>query len=119
MMVVLENARTGDRKRLGVGWNWSFLLFSSCLGIPLFLRGLTVWGSVMLTLWCLDIVAAYIMPDGSGVPELWPSVGIVGLSAFLACKGNALVARKWLARGYDFAKPDSAEARYAMESWGL
>ena len=119
MMIALENPKTGDRKWLVVGWNWRFLLFGPCLGIPLFLRGLTVWGSAMLILWCLEFVAAYDTTARSGVLELGLGFGMAGLSVFLACKGNALVARKWFARGYDFVKPDSAEARYTVEKWGL
>ncbi len=119
MMIALENPRTGERKQFGVGWSWSFLLFSSCLGIPLFRRGLTVWGSVMLILWCFQFVAVYVVTSKADGLELGLGLAIVGLSAFLALKGNGLIARKWLARGYDFVNPDSAEARQAMEKWGL
>ena len=118
-MIALEHPRTGERKRLGVGWNWNFLLFSSCLGIPLFLRGLTLWGSIMLVLVCVQFFAAYVATASLDGLELGIGIAVAALSAFLALKGNGVIARKWLARGYEFVSPDSAEARDAMEKWGL
>ena len=121
MMVMLEDASTGDRKPLAVGWNWTFLFFSSFLGIPLFRKGLTAWGAVIVILWSLDLALPLIMPATAQVVTLSLVSGavIAVLSVFLAYKGNELIARKYLARGYGFAKPDSAEARYAVEKWGL
>lgn len=121
MLVMLENTRTGDRKPLVVGWNWTFFFFSSFLGIPLFMKGLTSWGAVIVILWGLELA----LPLGMTATTQPNPLGLVSgaliavLSVFLAYKGNGLIARKYLARGYDFAKPDSAEARYAIEKWGL
>ena len=121
MVVVLEDTSTGDRKPLAVGWNWTFFFFSSFLGIPLFRKGLTAWGALIVILWSLDLALPLIMPATAQVVTLSLVSGtvIAVLSVFLAYKGNGLIARKYLARGYSFAKPDSGEARYAVEKWGL
>ena len=119
MRIALENRRTGDRKWLAVGWNWNFLLFSPCLGIPLFFKGLPVWGAVMLTLGCFEFVTMSIVTGDSSTLQLVVVIAATFASGYLAWKGNALIAKKWLARGYEFVMPDSAEARYAREHWGV
>ena len=121
MVVTLEDTSTGDRKPLAVGWNWTFFFFSSFLGIPLFRKGLTAWGALIVILWSLDLALPLIMPAATQGLTLGLVSGavITVLSVFLAYKGNGLIARKYLARGYSFAKPDSAEALYAVEKWGL
>ena len=119
MRVMLEKPGTGERKALGVGWNWSFLLFSSFLGLPLFLNGLTVWGALVLILWGLDWALPLITPDATATAILVPGAGLAGLSVFLGYRGNGLIARRYLARGYQFASPQSAEARQAARRWGL
>ena len=119
MRIAVKNPRTGDRKWLAVGWNWSFLLFSPCLGIPLFRKGLPVWGAVMLLLGSLEFAASDLSTDM--LPDLQTTIALTaaGVSAYLAWKGNALIARKWLSLGYDFVQPDSPEVRYACEQWGV
>ena len=121
MPVMLENPRTGDRKPLNVGWNWTFFLFGGFLGLPLFWNGLTIWGAVILLLWALDLGLPYILPatTGLGLLSLGPALAIAGLVVFLGLKGNGLIAKRYLARGYEFARPDSAETRYAIQRWGL
>ena len=101
-----------------MGWNWSFLFFSPCLGIPLFRKGLPVWGAVMLLLGSLEFASDLLTGT---FPNLQRTIAVTAacVSAYLAWKGNALIARKWLSRGYDFVQPDSPEVRYACERWGL
>jgi len=119
MLVMLEKPETGEHKALGVGWNWSFLLFSSFLGLPLFLNGLPVWGALVLILWGLDWALPTIPPDTTAVAILVPGAALAGLSVFLGYRGNGLIARRYLARGYQFASPQSPEARRAAQRWGL
>ena len=98
MVVVLEDTSTGDRKPLAVGWNWTFFFFSSFLGIPLFRKGLTAWGALIVILWSLDLALPLIMPATAQVVTLSLVSGtvIAVLSVFLAYKGNGLIARKYL-----------------------
>ncbi len=87
----------------------------------MFRKGLTAWGALIVILWGLELALPLIMPATTQVVtlSLVPGAVIAVLSVFLAYKGNGLIARKYLARGYSFAKPDSAEARCAVEKWGL
>jgi hypothetical protein len=117
MRVMLEKPGTQERQALDVGWNWSFFLYSSFLGLPLFRKGLTVWGAIVLILWGLDLALPYIVPDATEVAILVPAAAIAGLSVFLGCRGNAMIARRYLARGYEFVRPESAEARQAARAW--
>ena len=119
MRIAVKNPRTGDWKWLAVGWNWSFLFFSPCLGIPLFRKGLPVWGAVMLLLGSLEFVTSDLSTDT--LPDLQTAIALAaaGVSAYLAWKGNALIARKWLSHGYDFVQPGSPDVRYACERWGI
>jgi hypothetical protein len=119
MLVMLEKPATGDRKALGVGWNWNFFLFSAFLGLPLFVNGLPIWGAVVLVLWGLDWALPLITPDATAVAILVPGTILAGLSVFLGYRGNGLIARRYLARGYQFASPQSPEARQAAQRWGL
>ena len=72
----------------------------------------------MLMLVCLQLVAANIA-TGSADLQLAVAIAAACFSVYLAWKGNALIARKWFACGYDFVQPDSAEASYAREQWGV
>lgn len=119
MRVMLEKPGTGEQKALDVGWNWTFLLFSSVLGLPLFRHGLTPWGALVLILWGLNLAMTLIVPDATGAATLAPGAALAALSLFLGYRGNGMIARRYLALGYQFAKPRSAEARLGAESWGL
>jgi len=119
MLVMLEKPGTGEHKALGVGWNWSFLFFSAFLGLPLFFNGLPVWGALALILWGLDWALPMITPDATAAAILVPGSALAGLSVFLGYRGNAMIARRYLARGYQFARPQSTEARLAAQRWGL
>lgn len=121
MLFILENPRTGDRMPLDVGWNWTFFLFGGFLGLPLFWNGLTNWGAVILLLWALDFGLPYILPAtiDLGLLSLGPALTLAGLVFFLGLRGIGLMARRYPIQGYEFARPDSAETRYAIQRWGL
>src|SRR5271166_2304224 len=53
--VILRNKSSGETKTIKVGFSWILFLFAACLGIPLFLRRLHVWGAVFLALWIVDV----------------------------------------------------------------
>ena len=42
--VTMRNPHTGELKQIKDGFSWTSFLFWDCLGIPLFLRGLTGYG---------------------------------------------------------------------------
>jgi hypothetical protein len=121
MIVMLENPRTGDRKPVKVGWSWTYFLFSWMLGLPLFRNGLVLWGALVVVCWSVDFGLPYILPPTAepGLLILAPPVAIACLAVFVGLQGNAMVARRYLAQGYVFAKPDTAEARHAQQQWGV
>ena len=121
MVVMLEDTRTGDKQPLSIGWNWTFFFFGPVLGLPLFWKGLSAWGAVMVVLWALKFTLPLFLPMSSqfGYMVAAPAALIAALTLYLAYSGNAIIGRKYLARGYDFARPYSAEARAAAQRWGL
>lgn len=117
MQVVLRHNGTGNMRFIDTGWSWSIFLGASFLGLPLFFRGMALWGTVMVILWFLQL-GAYFTGGGDTLDWILTFV-VTGLCLFLGFQGNALSARHFIACGYDFAYPDSPEARIAAERWGL
>ena len=121
MQIALRHPETGDVKFVPTGWSWSLFLSSGLLGLPLFFRGLALWGTAVLTLGCLELgvtLASASDADLSAV-ELALMLLSTGLCVYLGMKGNALTARRYISCGYDFAHPDATEARIAAEDWGI
>lgn len=122
MQVLLKHQLSGKTKLAAVGWSWPlFLATGGLLGIPLFFRGLTLWGTVVLVLWSLGLLIPIMTGSGAAADEIdWiVTLLVFGLSAFIGLKGNALIARHYLTCGYSFLRPESVEARIAAESWGV
>jgi len=121
MRVTLRHPGTGDIRFAETGWSWSLFLASAFLGLPLFFRGLALWGTVMVVAWSLSLATLFVETPGAGAETLdWLfTVAVAGLCLFFGARGNALAAKRYFALGYDFARPDSPEAREAARSWGL
>jgi len=123
MNIALRHSGTGHLKFVDTGWSWSLFLASGFLGLPLFFRGLALWGTIMLTAWSLCLVPLIAASTGAGAGAetlYWALTIIVGaLCVFFGFKGNALTAKRYISLGYDFINPDSADARAAAQSWGL
>lgn len=117
MQIALRHHGTGNMRFIDTGWSWSLFLGASFLGLPLFFRGMAMWGTLMMVLWCLKLAVSL-----TSAPETldWILTFVVtGACLFLGFQGNAMSARHFVACGYDFAYPDSTEARIAAEQWGL
>jgi hypothetical protein len=120
MRVTLRHHATGRLKVVDTGWSWSLFLGAGALGLPLFFRGMALWGSVMVVLWSLQLVDSFAAAGSDADMLDWIlTLAVGGLCLYLGMKGNALTARHYLACGYEFAEPDAVEARIAAESWGL
>jgi len=121
MRVALRHPETGDVKFVPTGWSWSLFLGAGLFGLPLFARGLALWGTAVLALWCLQLaVPLAAAPDSDPGPiEEVLFLAALALCAYLGFRGNALSARHYIACGYDFADPRAVEARIAAEAWGL
>lgn len=122
MHVLLKHPMTGNTKLASTGWSWSlFLAAGGLMGIPLFFRGLALWGAVVFVLWSARLATPLLAGTDAAADDVdWILTALlVGISAFVGLKGNALTARHYLTCGYIFVRPDSVEARLATESWGL
>ena len=119
--VEFQNQKTGETKTVKVGWSWTLFFFASFLGIPLFLRKLNTLGAVFLVVFVLNFVTPEIVRDPDeklGVSILLNAL-IVGLNTWMAIKGNEMTARNYLDLGWSIARPQSAEATIAGETWNL
>jgi hypothetical protein len=113
--VAMQNPLTKEIRLIKVGWSWVLFLFSTCFGIPLFLRKLTRWGFVCLA----TTILAFIF---SGGPTFLSVVLIITqfvLAIFLGIKGNEITAKTYLENNWQFVDPNSDMTRYAKMQWGI
>lgn len=111
-----KNGKTGELKQVKVGWSWTLLFFSSFFGLPLFLRRLHVWGAIELALWIVYVIGLALPNDVlvSGIFLIQ-----LGLSIWLAIKGNEMTAKNYLENGWVFADADNDATKVARLNWGL
>ncbi|MDA5192747.1 hypothetical protein [Govanella unica] len=91
--ILYRHPGTGRVQIVARGWSWGLFLFSGCFGIPLFFRGLAVWGAIMCVIGVLGFLS-YIHPDGEIAGRLSMMVSVIyGLvSLWLGFQGNAIAA---------------------------
>ena len=82
MSISLQHPGSGRVKILPEGWSWSCFFGASFLGLPLFRRGLTVWGSAMLVLDIVALIVGWIDTDAAASLYFWLS--LIGLAASLS-----------------------------------
>lgn len=100
MSVTLRRPDTGDIKVVPQGWCWSCFLFSGFLGMPLFRRGLQVWGSAMVAFNVVVLVVAFIPTERAATLYAWLSAIGIGLCAFFGAAANRLALDRYLALGW-------------------
>ncbi|MFG1465692.1 hypothetical protein V5F77_22675 [Xanthobacter sp. DSM 24535] len=118
----MKNPKTGELKRIKVGWSWVLFFFSTVFGIPLFLRRLYVWGILINVInfsYSITESVTDLEPKEMGTLVLMVCLLDLGLSIFFAIKGNELTAKNYLEHGWVFAEPDSQETWYAKTRWSL
>jgi hypothetical protein len=103
MSISLQYPGTGQVKVLDEGWSWSCFFGATTLGIPLFKRGLTVWGAAMLLLDVATMIVYWIDTDAAASLYVW--LGLTGLAAsvFFGFRANAMAVEHSLARGWQCA----------------
>jgi hypothetical protein len=107
-------------KRVKPGVAWDLFLFAGVLGVPLFLRGLTGWGAVILGLWVVDLALGRLAP---GLGRLAAQSGLfaafLAFQIYLGWAGNALTARAYRARGWVPERSRDPAVRQILERWGV
>lgn len=119
--VSFVNPRTGEKKKIKVGWSWTLFFFASFFGIPLFIRKLNNLGFVFLAVAFLNWILPEIPrdPDAQNLLAVATFSLTIGLNTWMAIKGNAMTARNLLDLGWEFEAPQSAEALLAKQTWGI
>jgi len=119
--VTLVNTKSGELKQIKIGFSWILFFFSGFFGLPLFLRRLYILGGVFLVLWVVSIFARYAVSDpdaADGIDGLLTLI-FLGLSIWMAIKGNEMTGKNLLENGWNFAEPNSPETQYARLKWRL
>ncbi len=99
--LLLENPKTGAVKPFQDGFDWILFLFSGVLGIPLFLRGLPLWGAVFVALWVVDLALVWVLPrQWSLGGQMAMAVIFFGLQLWLGFRGRGIMLRAYVARGW-------------------
>jgi hypothetical protein len=119
MSIVLRNKLSGETKEVKVGFSWILFLFAGCLGIPLFLRRLHVWGAVFLALWILDVLVVMASPEQGSAIVFSINLIFFGLQIWLGIKGNEMTAMNLLENGWEFTDSGSDAVRFARLKWGI
>jgi len=106
--------QTGVRKTVSLGFNWIIFLFNGFFGIPLFVKGLNLWGIISIA---TGIPFYFVTPEN----ELFWGIFITTMiySLFLGVKSNEYAAQEYLKQGFQFEFPDSPVTIAAKKSWNI
>jgi hypothetical protein len=103
MSIALKYPGTDAVKLVPEGWSWACFFGSGVLGIPLFKRGLIVWGSAMLVFDLATFIVGWTWTDAAVALHLWLSGIGVGASFFFGWKANDLAVQRAVAHGWEIA----------------
>ena len=119
--LAFKNPRTGELRKVKVGWSWTLFLFSGVFGIPLFLRKLNIWGFVFLALWIVNFMTNYMdFPrDERAFSAFVLCVIFLCLQIWMGIKGNEMTAKNYLDLGWELLDPSSELVRYAKAKWKI
>jgi hypothetical protein len=105
MSVSLRNSVTGQIKVQPEGWSWSCFFGVGLLGLPLFKRGLPVWGALMLVFDITALIVGWVPTERADSLYFWMSLIALAASFFFGLKANDMATRHALAQGWEFADP--------------
>lgn len=105
MTVTLRQAQSGEIKVLQEGWSWGCFLGSFFLGIPLYRRGLQVWGSAMVAFNVVALLAGQVPTEEAATLYGWMSVIGLALCVFFGMRANQMAIERYQSLGWEFADP--------------
>jgi hypothetical protein len=103
MSVTLRHPTTGDIKVLPEGWSWSCCIGSLFLGLPLFHRGLRVWGSAMVVFNIVAAIVALIPTERAERLDRGLTLIGIGLAVFFGFQANRMALDRYLDLGWLYA----------------
>ncbi len=103
MSVALRRPGTGDIKILQDGWSWGCCLGCGFLGLPLYRRGLQVWGSAMVAFNIVALIVGLVPTERAASLYVWMSLAWLGACVFFGARANAMAIEHHLAHGWEYA----------------
>jgi hypothetical protein len=104
MSIALRHPVTGEIKVQQEGWSWECFLGAGVLGLPLFRRGLPVWGAAMLVFDVIAFIAGWIGTDSGQDLYAWMSGVGIAASFYFGFRANGMAVERALTRGWEFAE---------------
>ncbi len=105
MTVTLRQPQTREIKVLHEGWSWGCFFGSFILGIPLYRRGLQVWGSAMVAFNLVALFAGQVPTEEVATLYGWMAVIGLGLCVFFGMRANQMAIERYLGLGWKFSDP--------------
>jgi hypothetical protein len=103
MSVALRHPITGEIRVQEEGWSWSCFFGAGFLGLPLFRRGLQVWGAAMLVFDVSAFIVGWINTASGQNLYAWMSGIGFAASFFFGFRANSMAVDRALSDGWEFA----------------
>lgn len=100
MSIAMRHSVTGEIRVQQEGWSWACFFGAGFLGLPLFRRGLAVWGAAMLVFDVTAFIAGWIDTGSGQSLYAWMSVIGIGASVFFGFKANGMATDRALMQGW-------------------
>ncbi|MGE5269157.1 MAG: hypothetical protein ACM3JG_05735 [Thiohalocapsa sp.] len=112
MSVALRRPGTGEIKVLQDGWSWGCCLGCGLLGLPLFRRGLQVWGAAMVVFNIVALIVGLVPTQRASSLYGWMILVWIGACLFFGARANAMAIDHHLAMGWEYA--DRRRQRFSL-----
>lgn len=119
--IAFRNPQTDEVRHIKLGWSWSLYNFSIVFGLPLFWRGLYLWGGLIVAIWAVVLASLALIADGEHrfTIAMGAIAVMLGVDTYLAMRGNELTAKRLLQKGWEFAEQDPLTVKIAKKEWGI
>jgi hypothetical protein len=105
MTVTLRHPQTGEVKVLEEGWSWGCFFGCGILGLPLYRRGLQVWGSAMVAFNIVALLVEFVPTDRATTLDGWLTVVWIGSCVFFGMRANPMAIERYQSLGWESADP--------------
>lgn len=100
MTISLQQPQTGETKMCPEGWSWSCCIGVGILGLPLFRRGLVVWGSLMVVFNIVALVVAFVPTQRAEALGGWLTLIWLASCVFFGFRANQLAINRYRDLGW-------------------